>query len=594
MVKYSSVTTGAHALISLAALGAQSVTAYVPLWQPQYENEAAATARVIQLKHAGDATGHFLATFEHWYYKPNDTKVSNGTASNFIIRESSDQGQSWNTLAKVSAPDGLPNFFYYQPFLFEFPQQLGKYPAGTLLLVGNLHDGNRTYFYSWRSADHGKKWDNIGVWQRGHTITEKPGNPSAGIWEPFLYLDSQDNIVAVFSDERDYEKHSQKLVHLVSRDGGDNWSGDRDGRPFPDVVSSDQAMRPGMATVAKMDNGEYFMSYEWCDLRYYKSTGTCPVHAKTSKDGVTWNPSDNGTYVSTPDGVLGCGSPYSIWDPVGKQLIVSSSRKRWFDASATKNATDPTLENHHVVHINKNYGKDDWYWASAPWYVPLADNCNSNYSPDLLSLPNGEILYSTDTPAKGKQCEEGTLAAPIATLPYNSKFSSAGAASWINFDQKWSISKDQYVFPAVTKPTIVLTGSSGWTDYEISADIIITSKSGVAGVVVRASNSPNDSHLSRYTAAIDSNKGDLTLYQVGDTATTTLKSQPVSGGVKANQQYQLSLSVKSTSLVATLTGSGGAKTTLNVTNNGLLRGATGLYGGYGSGGFSNVQIKDLS
>lgn len=150
------------------------------------------------------------------------------------------------------------------------------------------------------------------------------------------------------------------------------------------------------------------------------------------------------------------------------------------------------------------------------------------------------------------------------------------------------------MFPFVTDPTIVLTDSSGRKDYEISADVIITSKSGVVGVVVRASNSPNASNLSRYTAAIDSNSGDLTLYQVVDTATTKLKSQPVSGGVKTNQKYHLHLSVSSTNLVATVTGNGDVKTTLNVSNNGLLRGTAGLYGAYGSSGFSNVQIKGLS
>ena len=123
-------------------------------------------------------------------------------------------------MANVSAPDNVPNYYYYQPFLFEFPQQLGKYPAGTLLLVGNLHDGNDTDFYSWRSVDHGKKWSNIGLWQTGYAKPYgAPKGTSGGIWEPFLFLDNQNNIVAVFSEEREYENHFQKLVHLISEDG---------------------------------------------------------------------------------------------------------------------------------------------------------------------------------------------------------------------------------------------------------------------------------------------------------------------------------------------------------------------------------------
>ncbi|OQD75679.1 hypothetical protein PENDEC_c006G00231 [Penicillium decumbens] len=580
MVKLSKVT--ARALISLAALYAESTVATSDsLWHPQYTNEDAAYARVIQLEHAGDANGKLLATWEHWY--------SNWTASNFIIQESNDLGTTWDTLTTVSAPDGVPNTFFYQPFLFEFPQQLGKYPEGTLLLVGNLHDQNVTDFFSWRSTDHGKTWDPIGIWQTGYA-QPYGANVSGGVWEPFLFLDNQDRLVAVFSDERDYENHSQMLVHVVSEDGGNTW-----GDVVQDVVGYEQTSRPGMATVAKMDNGQYFMSYEWCDSRYYPGH-PCSVNGKTSTDGVSWNPNDNGSFVSTPDSVQSSGSPYSIWDPVGKQLIVSSRAQRWFDVFAP--ATDPpfTSENQHVVHINDNYGKGDWWWASAPWYVPSGGSCGTNYSPNLLPLSNGSVLYSTNIQAQGEQCEESTGAAPIGILPYNSNFSATGNAGWIEFDALWSISGDQYEFAPVTDPaTIVLTGSSGWTDYEISADVTVTSTSGVVGVLVRASNSntaPNE--LSRYTAAIDGNRGDLTLYQVGDTVTTTLRSEPVPGGVKANQQYHLSLSVNATTLVATLTDSGNTNTTFTVTNDGLLRGAAGLYGRYGSGSFSNVQITSLS
>ncbi|KAJ5272915.1 hypothetical protein N7478_008040 [Penicillium angulare] len=583
MVKLSSVT--AQALISLTSVSLYAgVTdaSYDPLWHPEYTNEDAAYARVIELQHADDSNGKLLATWEHWY--------SNGSAGNFIIRESSDLGTTWETIATVYAPEGVPNTYFYQPFLFEFPQQLGNYPEGTILLVGNLHDSNVTNFFSWRSADHGRNWDPIGIWQTGYSSVSNgaSGTVSAGIWEPFLFLDSQERLVAVFSDERDWGNYSQMLVHVISEDGGDTW-----GDVVHDVLGYEQSSRPGMATVAKMDNGKYFMSYEWCDNNYLGHA--CSVNGKTSTDGVSWNPSDNGSFVSTPDGVQSSGSPYAIWDSVGKQLIVSSRAQRWFSTFAP--ALDPpfTAENQHVVHINTNYGSGDWWWASAPWYVPSGTNCGTNYSPNLLALSNGTILYSTNTQAIGEQCEESTGAAPIGILPYNSNFSFEGNAGWIEFDALWSVSDGQYNFAPVTTPaTIVLTGSSGWTDYEISADVIVTSTSGVVGVLVRASNSntaPN--YLSRYTAVVDSNRGDLTLYQVGDTATTTLQTELVEGGVKVNQIYRLSLSVKGTSLVGTLSDGDGGNTTVSVSNDGLLRGAAGLYGSYGSGGFSNVQITSL-
>ncbi|KAL2869143.1 sialidase family protein [Aspergillus lucknowensis] len=98
------------------------------------------------------------------------TKTPNGAASNYLIRESNDQGATWWTLAAIADPEtdaGHPCPFFYQPFLFEFPQQLGKYSEGTLLLVGNLCDGRITDFFACRSTDHGKTWDSVGKWQNG-------------------------------------------------------------------------------------------------------------------------------------------------------------------------------------------------------------------------------------------------------------------------------------------------------------------------------------------------------------------------------------------------------------------------------------------
>ena len=355
-----------------------------------------------------------------------------------------------------------------------------------------------------------------------------------------------------------------------------------------------------MATVAQMDNDEYFMAYEWCDSRTYGSDHSfCSVHGKTSKDGINWNASDNGTFVSTPDGVQASGSPYVIWDPVGKQLVVSSrAQRRFSEAAGIYDPSDPfTALSQSIVHINKNHGlPGNWSWASAPWFIPNSPHCGTNYSPNLLALANGTVLYTTNNQATGAQCEEDTGAAAIAPLPYTSNFSSIGNASWIEFDNHWSVSGDRYTFGPVTTPaTISLTGSSGWTDYEISAEITIKGPSGVAGVLARASNSftaPNN--LTRYSAVIDSNRGDLAIYLVSEHATSTKKTKAISGGVKTDQKYHLSLSVNSTALVANLTDSKGTSTTLNVNDDGLLRGAAGLYGSSGNGYFSNVQVKSLA
>lgn len=559
------------------------------LWDPPVNNEGNSYSRVIQLQHAGDANGRLLATWEHWYTLGPNSETTNGSASNYIIRESKDLGATWTTLSTVYDPQtgpGHPSHLFYQPFLFEFPQQLGKYPEGTLLLVGNLHNSTSTEFFSWRSSDHGQTWDPVGGWQYGGTTN------ASGIWEPFLFLDNQARLVAVFSDEHDGLNHSQMLVHVVSEDGGDTW-----GPVVRDVVASEQKWRPGMAAVAKMDNGEYIMSYEWCDDPF--QSDPCPIHVKTSQDGVTWNSDDEGTIISTPDGIQPFASPYIVWDSSAKQLVLSSWTVRYFVNETTPTNSKPIApESKRIVFVNTDHGKGDWSWAPSPWNATNSSNiCRSNYSPNLLVLSDGTIRYTAKSALNSEGlCSERTGAAPIGILPYKANFSANGQAGWIDFGGDWSISDDQYGFAPITDPAaIAVTGSSGWTDYEISADVIITSTSGVVGLSTRVSASstaPNS--LNRYTVAIDSNSGKLTIYRVANT-TTVLHSEAHSGGIQANKLYHLSFAVQSTNLTVTLTGDqGGSSTTFTSIDDSLKQGMAGLFGSYGSGGFKNVQITSLT
>ncbi|KAL2869144.1 uncharacterized protein BJX67DRAFT_379619 [Aspergillus lucknowensis] len=336
-----------------------------------------------------------------------------------------------------------------------------------------------------------------------------------------------------------------------------------------------------MATVAKMDNGEFLMSYEWYDTDPGKP---CPIRVETSTDGVTWNEKDIGVVLSTPDGIQPYGSPYTIWDPVDKQLILSARAMRGAD-----DITAYTRENECVVLVNKDHGTG----------VPAStDVCGPNSSPDLLLLPNGAILYTKQASidaSNPKYCIPRTDAAEIATLPYKSDSSANGQAGWIDFDGDWSIADDQYAFAPVTDTaTIALTGSSGWTGYEISADVIITSSSGMISLAARTSASktaPNS--LAGYTAAIESNRGTLALYRVTDQA-TVLHSEAHPGGIHANKPYHLSASVQSAEITVTLTENGWSNTTFSRTDDVLKSGSAGLYGSHGSVRCKNVQIASLA
>ena len=547
------------------------------LWDPAVDNEANVYARVIQLNHAGSMNGRLLATWEHWYTDgPNNSSTVNGTEGSFIIRESADNGNTWTTISTVKDTQtgaGHPCVRFWQPFFFEFPSQLGKYPAGTLLLVGNLVPADKAYtqFFTWRSMDHGKTWEPVGEWQRGGTNLD-------GIWEPFLFLNKQGNIVAVFSDERNSTYHSQMLVHVVSQDGGDTWSD-----IVLDVATSPQTDRPGMATVSLMGNGKYLMSYEVCGRT------NCPVHVKTSIDGVTWDSGEVGSPVITPDGYYGGSSPYNVWDATSKQLVLAAHN---FWNITTNRLAPPT---HRGVFLNKNYGAGSWSWAPAPWDVSNASSvCNSNYSPDLLLRPDGIIRYTAPA-AQGSTglCSEKTGQAPVGILPYESNFAANNQQGWNDYGGSWSVSGDEYAVATVGNAAtgIALTGSSGWTDYEISADVQIAGSAGVVGLTARVT-APNMglNAFKGYTVAINTFTGNLTISKETNDM-VVLGSHTAFGGIKTNTWYRLSLSVKGSNITGILsTEKGGFMTAFSSAESSYAEGMAGLSATIGGGRFRNVKI----
>ena len=367
------------------------------LYTPTSANEANAYARVIQLQHAGADNGTLLATFEHWY--------TDGTPSQYIIRDSTDGGSTWSTLSTV--PDSLtgtghPVSQMWQPFLFEFPRQLGAYPAGTIMLLGNTvpADGSYTEFQEWLSFDHGKTWKSMGAIQSGGTFGD-------GIWEPSLHLDTEGQLVMDFSDERDNTAHSQLIAQMVSGNGGATWSASQ-----PVVASSVQADRPGMATVARIGSGGYVMSYEVC------GRPNCEIHLKFSSDGLHWgDPADLGTRVQTPDGLYPGHSPYITWVPDGTPAgELELAAQQVYDT----NSNQPAPVTYRALFVNTHGGTGAWDWATSPWQVSAASSaCNADYSPNLLPAgPGGLIRYTAPTSVPGQSaCGEGTAVADPAPLP---------------------------------------------------------------------------------------------------------------------------------------------------------------------------------
>ena len=534
------VTALLTAVLGVAAPGHANVPGSA-LYVPSSGTEGMAYTRMIRLAASGSANGTLLASFEHW--------STTGAQSGYVIRRSTDDGATWSTLSTVPG-----DTFSYQPFLFEYPHQIGSHPAGTLMLVGATLPANRSgvTFRIWRSSDHGASWSYVGAPQVSN------GADGSGIWEPFVGLDSAGNMLMYFSDERQHTTYSQFLGHMVSTDGGDTWSANPDGstRVAPgevkDVASTAQADRPGMITIARIaTTGTYVASYEVCGPL------NCEVHYKTSANGDTWGsgPSDLGPRAQTGDGRYLQGTPVIAWSPKGGpngELLLSGHVEVRTAGGAP--------ENQAVVLLNTAAGSGAWNWMPSPIAVPTAgapSNCGTNYSPDLLVSADGNsVRYTAAGVAGPYNCEELTGSANLGVLPDNPGFA-AGDAGWDRYGGTFGTAGNVYQETAGgTGGNKAVTGSTAWGDYTLAGDVQLNTvgTSGNAGFLVRATDP---------TAGTDSVNG----YYVGVTTSslvigkesygwTQLATTPIPGGLAANAWYHLTVGVNGCSITVQGTPAG--------------------------------------
>jgi len=548
------------------------------LYTPTSASEANAYARVIQLQHAGQNNGMLLATFEHWY--------TDGTPSEYIVKASKNNGVSWYTLSTV--PDtltgaGHPVSQMWQPYLFEFPQQLGAYPAGTIMLLGNTvpADGSYTEFQEWLSFNHGKTWKPMGAIQHGGTFGD-------GIWEPSVHLDAQGKLVMDFSDERDNSTHSQMISQMVSSNGGATWSGS-----YPVVASSVQADRPGMATVTRIGaTGGYVMAYEVC------GQPNCAAHLKFSTDGLHWgNPASIGSWLETTEGYYLGNSPYITWVPNGTAQgeLVMGAQQIW-DAVNSQ----PAPIDYRGVFINTDGGKGTWNWAPSPWQVSTSSSaCNANYSPDLLPVgPDGMIRYTAPSSVAGSPaCGEATGVADLGVLPYHSTFASSGQDGWDMFGGSWSVKGGALSETSGgTGGNKAVTGSSGWRNYQLKAQLEATSAGSVDGVAVRVSDPSTGTDSYRgYLVFFDSGAGDFVIAKE-NYSYEPLATVPVPGGVAASTWYTITVQVNGSHIGATLApAAGGPVTAVSATDpyNSFPAGMIGLRDFSGTASWRDIAVTAI-
>lgn len=327
--------------------------------------------RVLKIQHHAGAEGNLLATFEHYMHRE----------PSFPIYRSTDHGETWHLFSEVEDTQNKWGM-RYQPHLFELPQQVGEFPAGTIFCSGNSIPADRsaTELLVFYSTDGGKSWTFLSsIIKGGRAIY--PNTGETPVWEPFLGLDSSGRLVAYYSDERYYDdKYDQLLAHKVSEDGGRTW-----GEEVFDVAVPDGKTRPGMTVVTHLPNGKYMMVFEIVGVE------GIPIHYKLSDDGINWgDPADLGTRIQNKEGHFLKSTPYVIWTPYGGEngtLIVSGMSTN-IDGELTGNG----------YMINRNLGEGDWTHIEAP--ITYDTDGPGGYSQTMIPLDeNGqEILQLVPVP----------------------------------------------------------------------------------------------------------------------------------------------------------------------------------------------------
>ena len=275
------------------------------------QSPGASYPRVIQLK-VGPQKGTLLAT----YARRGDLAVFRST----------DNGETWQPFSEIPQLRG-------QPCLYELPVRMGEFPAGTIMACGGeaSQDPGKRALGVAVSRDDGKSWTYLSTIAIGGIGRYDPmdraglSRDQTPVFEPYLFADPQNRLVAYFSDERDKKNgYSQLLDHVVSTDGGKSW-----GPIVYDVAIPDGLSRPGMPVVARDGKGKYYMSYELVSAPGHAlEPRTNAVHFRTSADGLNWgDPKQPGTLVQDRWRQFPNGTPYIVWSPWGGPdgtLIVSS------------------------------------------------------------------------------------------------------------------------------------------------------------------------------------------------------------------------------------------------------------------------------
>ena len=309
----------------------------------------------------------------------------------FPLFRSDDDGRTWTKQGSILGPTAAPGL-YVQPHLYELPRAFAGLPKGALLFACNfwpfdVTGGFRipsTNIQLYASTDAGVTWEFMStVAQGGPPDTTNGATP---VWEPFLLL-NKDRLICYYSDQRD-PNFGQKLAHQTSTDLR-TW-----GPVVDDATGTEYVQRPGMTTVAQLNENLWIMTYE-----LGLPDNTYPVHYRIANDPEEFRFSEAVALVDQ-GGHAPNAAPVVTWSNSGSTngtLVVSDADAQDF-------------------FVNRDLGAPDkWTRLSSPmpagysrFTVPL-DSPGSWQRPGLVFVITGPTFNDSFDPSKPHLIRAGVI-----------------------------------------------------------------------------------------------------------------------------------------------------------------------------------------
>ena len=333
--------------------------------------------KIIKLEHSGENNGVLLATHETVTGEP------------YPLFRSDDDGKTWTKITDIKDSVNPGAVLGYQPYLYELPEAVGAYPAGTLFFASCSRVGSKqnTYMVLQVSTDLGVTWMPIGNVDMGGSYND--GNWSSdGLWEPVLMYEAETKrLYCFYSDElingegdSHVGGHNQRLVYKYTTDLV-TWSD-----KYEMVACENANARPGMVALTRLGDGRYALAYEMVSNPNGPNAQIYIKYANTL-DG--WDPADIGKPVVTANGASLGSAPALAWTPDGGECgtLLLVAHGSWGDGTGNKCA----------LFISSDYG-ETWKAIKNPIDVYPNPDLRSGYSPGFFVDKEG-VIYYVNNPA---------------------------------------------------------------------------------------------------------------------------------------------------------------------------------------------------